>query len=321
MATTPTAQAGRRHILPPQVTPLERAVDQATPQWGGLADAVEPASVRANPAFQPWLATQWQVAQFAPYFPDLGTLLDNALPWLRERGNGASVRRALGWLGYDALALRIEEDGYLLHIDPGRLVTDADLLPMVRVVRASLPLHVSFYRVFHGEDTRALRYDGSRYDGAIWDNDSGTWVQLPEGEAPIKVSQYARRATTSEAPQIDGATLMAAGVRHTAVTSADSLTYDAWTYDSEVMADVAMGGTGLTTTEAPTYERLQPIVIAGEAHMAETAWPAPAPVAFGAGQSLGLAPIPLDNTRGWSGGWDSATWAVVCPTITTRLEE
>lgn len=321
MATTPTAQAGRRHILPPQVTPLERAVDQATPQWGGLADAVEPDSVRANPAFQPWLATQWQVAQFAPYFPDLGTLLDNALPWLRERGNGGSVRRALGWLGYDALALRIEEDGYLLHLDPGRLVTDADLLPMVRVVRASLPLHVSFYRVFHGEDTRALRYDGSRYDGAIWDNDSGTWVQLPEGEDPIKVSQYARRATTSEAPQIDGATLMAAGVRHTAVTSADSLTYDAWTYDSEVMADVAMGGTGLTTTEAPTYERLQPIVIAGEAHMAETAWPAPAPVAFGAGQSLGMAPIPLDNTRGWSGGWDSATWAVVCPTITTRLEE
>ncbi|WP_279212549.1 phage tail protein [Delftia acidovorans] len=318
MATAPTV---RRHILPPQVTPLERAVDQATPQWGGLADAVEPASVQANPAFQPWLAMQWQVAKFAPYFPDLGALLDNALPWLRERGNGASVRRAMGWLGYDTLALRIEEDGYLLHIDPGRLVTDADLLPLVRVVRASLPLHVSFYRVFHGEDTRALRYDSSRYDGAIWDNDSGTWVQLPEGEAPIKVSQYQTHTAVSSAPHIDGATTMGTSVRHTTVTSADALNYDAWAYDSEVMGDVAMGGTSITTTVVPTYVQLQPISMPGDAHMAQSNWPAPAPVPFGLGQALGQSPIPLDNTRGWRGTWDSATWAVVCPTITTRLED
>lgn len=318
-AIVPTAP--RRHVLPPNATALEKAVDQVVPNWDGLAGAF-PAPAHGEPAaFLPWLAAEWGIAQFDRYFDDVPALIANGLPWLRERGTAASMQRALGWLGYDTLALRIEEDGYLLHLDPGRLVTDADLLPMVRVVRASLPLHVSFYRVFHGEDTRALRYDGSRYDGAIWDNDSGTWVQLPEGEDPIKVSQYARRATTTGAPQIDGATLMAAGVRHTAVTSADSLTYDGWVYDGEVMADVAMGGTGLSTTVAPTYQRLPVIVNPGEGHMASSPWQPQQPMAFGAGQSLGLAPIPLDNTRGWSGGWDSATWAVVCPTITTRLEE
>ena len=316
MATAPNV---RRHILPPQVTPLERAVDQATPQWGDLADAVEPASVRGNAAFQPWIAMQWQVAQFAPYFPDLGTLLDNTLPWLRERGNGASVRRALGWLGYDTLALRIEEDGYLLHLDPGRLVSDADLLHIARVVRASIPLHVSFYRVYHGDDVRALRYDGSRYDGALGDNDSGGWVEL-DGEDPVKVSQAERHTTVSPAPLLSDVLLMALGLRHTAVTSADALTYDAWAYDSEVMRDVSMGSAGITTTEVPQYQRLLPTIMAADGHLSVSAWPAPDPIAFSGGRAFAQAPIPLDNTRTWRGAWDSATWAIVCPTITTRLD-
>lgn len=316
MATAPTV---RRHILPPQVTPLERAVDQATPQWGDLADAVEPANVRGNAAFQPWIAMQWQVARFAPYFPDLGALLTQALPWLRERGNGSSVRRALGWLGYDTLALRIEEDGYLLHLDPGRLVSDADLLHIARVVRASIPLHVSFYRVYHGDDVRALRYDGSRYDGALWDNDSGGWVEL-DGEDPVKVSQAERHTTVSPAPLLSDVLLMALGLRHTAVTSADALTYDAWAYDSEIMRDVSMGSAGITTTEVPQYQRLLPTVMAADGHLSVSAWPAPDPIAFGGGRAFAQAPIPLDNTRTWRGAWDSATWAIVCPTITTRLD-
>lgn len=314
-----TATTVRRHILPPQVTPLERAVDQATPQWGDLADAVEPASVRGNAAFQPWIAMQWQVARFAPYFPDLGALLTQALPWLRERGNGAGVRRALGWLGYDTLALRIEEDGYLLHLDPGRLVSDADLLHIARVVRASIPLHVNFYRVYHGDDVRALRYDGSRYDGALWDNDSGGWVEL-DGEDPVKVSQAERHTTVSPAPLLSDVLLMALGLRHTAVTSADALTYDAWAYDSEVMRDVSMGSAGITTTEVPQYQRFVPTVMAADGHLSVSAWPAPEPIAFGGGRAFAQAPIPLDNTRTWRGAWDSSTWAIVCPTITTRLD-
>ena len=80
-----------RHILPPQSTELERAVDESMPSWGDMADAIEPAKVRADPQFQPWLAMQWQVAKFAPYFPSVGALLTAGLPWLLERGTAAGV--------------------------------------------------------------------------------------------------------------------------------------------------------------------------------------------------------------------------------------
>ena len=102
-----------RHILPPQSTSLERAVDETMPAWGHMVDAIEPTSVRADPQFQPWLAVQWQVAQFAPYFPTMEALLAEAIPWLMERGNAASLRRALGWLGFHSVV--IDEDGAWLQ--------------------------------------------------------------------------------------------------------------------------------------------------------------------------------------------------------------
>ena len=121
-----------RSILPPQSTPLERAIDRTQPQWDGIIAAMEPASVRANPGLQPWLAMQWQVAQFARYFADTDALLTAALPWLFERGSAASVRRALGWLGYDQ-AVVIEEDGPLLHIDLGRPIKEWELAVRCRI--------------------------------------------------------------------------------------------------------------------------------------------------------------------------------------------
>lgn len=312
-------KAPRRHVLPPNATALEKAVDQVVPNWDGLAGAF-PAPAHGEPAaFLPWLAAEWGIAQFDRYFDDVPALIANGLPWLRERGTAASMRRAVGWLGYDTLALRIEEDGYLLHLDPGRLVSDADLLHIARVVRASIPLHVSFYRVYHGDDVRALRYDGSRYDGALWDNDSGGWVEL-DGEEPVKVSQAERHTTVSPAPLLSDVLLMALGLRHTAVTSADALTYDAWSYDSEIMRDVSMGSAGITTTEVPQYQRLLPTVMAADGYLSVSVWPAPDPIAFGGGRAFAQAPIPLDNTRTWRGAWNSATWAIVCPTITTRLD-
>ena len=146
-----------RHILPPQSTALERAVDEAMPLWGHLADAIEPASIRADGQFQPWLAVQWQVAQFAPYFASMSELLAEAVPWLMERGNAASLRRALGWLGFHSVV--IDEDGAWLHIDAGQPLQAYQLAAVAHVVRASLPAHVHFYRVFHGYDLRPIVLD------------------------------------------------------------------------------------------------------------------------------------------------------------------
>ncbi|MDA1877788.1 phage tail protein, partial [Bacillus cereus group sp. BY112LC] len=147
-AIVPTAP--RRHVLPPNATALEKAVDQVVPNWDGLAGAF-PAPAQGEPAaFLPWLAAEWGIAQFDRYFDDVPALIANGLPWLRERGTAASMQRALGWLGYDGAQL--DEDGAWLHLDLGRIIGDAELASVAHVVRASLPAHVRFYRVFHGHD-------------------------------------------------------------------------------------------------------------------------------------------------------------------------
>lgn len=310
---------GRRDILPSNATALERGVDKSLPQWEALADAVEPASMARQPEWIAHTAAEWQLVQFAPYFDNVADLLAAGRTWRMRRGSPASVRQALGWLGYDAITM--EQDGFLLHIDPGRLVSNEDLLHLARVVRASLPLHERLYRLYHGEDRRALRYDGAtRLDDALWDNDSGGWIDL-DGEDPVKLAQFQRRTTLSQSPKNTVFTVMPLGIRNTVVTSADAMTYDAWAYDSEVMRDVSMGSTGITSTIAPQYKRLPPAVLSTEGRLTICEAPQAGSIAFGAGQSFGLAPIPLDNTRTWRGSWDSATWAIVCPTITTRLED
>lgn len=311
--------AGRRDILPPNATALERGVDKSVPQWDALADAMEPTNIAQRPEWLAHTAAEWQLVQFAPYFDNLADLLAQGRIWRMRRGSPASVRQGLGWLGYDAITM--EQDGFLLHIDPGRLVSADDLQHLVRVVRASLPLHARMYRVYHGEDGRALRYDGAaRLDDAIWDNDSGGWIEL-EGQDPVKLAQYQRRTTISQQPPTSDFIVMGLGVRHTAVTAADAVSYDSWAYDSEILRDVAMGSTGITTTIAPQYRQLLPFVLATEGHQTISDAPLGDPIAFGAGEVTGAAPLPLDNTRTWTGSWDSATWAVVCQTITTRLED
>lgn len=183
----PAALSPRRTITPPSSTPLERAVDAAFPRWDELAKAVEPESTRHNPALLPWRAAHWQIGQFDRYFADPRDLLANGLPWLRERGSAAAVRRAMGWLGYRGI--KMEEDGALLHIDPGREITAADLRKLAHVVKASIPLHVHFYRVFHGLDRRVLRLNcHPGLNRGLLQADSGTPMDAGDGTT-IWVSQ------------------------------------------------------------------------------------------------------------------------------------
>ena len=311
-------QAPRRHLLPPNATPLERAIDQTFPQWDGLAEAMQPAVIATHPAWLASAAADWQLGQFVGYFDTVQALLAAGIPWRMRRGNPASVRQALGWLGYSTV--NIEQDGYLLHIDPGRLVADHELLHIARVVRASLPLHVRFYRLYHGLDARALRYDGAtRYDGALYDNDRGTMVELPDGEDPIKVSQWEGHATGSAALPSAPITALCRGWRHTVVAAADAMAYDAWAYDGEIAQTVSLGSAGTCTIVAPVAQRGMPIAITTEIHVAAADAFAPQPQAFALADRSTTTPIPLDNSRTWTGTWDSATWAVVFQTITERL--
>ena len=176
---TATALAPRRTLLPPQSTPLERALDQTFPQWDALADAFTVPSVGEPEQFAPWLAAEYELAQFAPYFPTTAELIEQGLQWLFTRGTAASVVRALGWVGF--AGAEVDEDGAYLHINLGRPATAEEMARVAHVVRASLPAHVHFYRVFNPlNDVRRIVLDRTpRLDTGMLDGDSG--VMGPDG--------------------------------------------------------------------------------------------------------------------------------------------
>lgn len=298
-----------RTILPPQRTELERAIDEALPQWDALVAQLEPAAVRGNSSFQPWLAMQWQVAQFAQYFQSTDALLTAALPWLFERGSAASVRRALTWLGYDR-AVVMEEDASLLHVDLGRLVQEWELAAVAHVVRASLPLHVRFWRVYHGWDLRPIRLDaGPGLDAALLDNDSGVLVDVTPYGLPVKLSQGATARTASGGPAVDAAQAMQLVHVTTVVTYDDRIVLDAWRLDSELLIDASLGATLVVSSQSNAPVRGAPQVVPrAEVLLTTSPWQAPAPRLMQRTTTAATADRPNDDSRTWQGRWDDAPW-------------
>lgn len=298
-----------RTILPPQRTDLERAIDEAVPQWDALVAQLEPAAVRENGSFQPWLAMQWQVAQFAQYFQSTDALLTAALPWRFERGNAASVRRALTWLGYDS-AVVIEEDGALLHVDLGRLVQEWELAAVAHMVRASIPLHVRFWRVYHGWDFRPIRLDGGPgLDAALLDNDSGIAVDVTPYGLPLKLSQGATGRTVSGSPAVADVQAMQLVHVTTVVTYDDRIVLDAWRLDSELLVDASLGATLVVSSLSNAPVRGVPLVVPrAEVVITDSPWRAPAPIALQRATTAGATPRPNDDSRTWQGRWDDTPW-------------
>lgn len=192
-----------------------------------LADA--PARVRSHRdgALAPWLAAEWQLAEFAPYFASSGALIEAGLPWLRQRGTAAAVKRALSWIGFDT---ELELDGPLLQLNPGDIHAQRKLADVVHLARRSLPAHVQLYRMYHGYDLRPLRLDESRLDDAMLDDDSGVTID------GIKLSFGEVRRGTSDAP--DGRPATARGATRIGVAMyEDRAILDTWLLDSVLMTD------------------------------------------------------------------------------------
>ena len=289
-----------RHILPPQSTSLERAVDETMPAWGHMADAIEPASVRADPQFQPWLAVQWQVAQFAPYFPTMAALLAEAVPWLMERGNAASLRRALGWLGFHSVV--IDEDGAWLHIDVGQPLQADQLAAVAHVVRASLPAHVHFYRVFHGYDLRPIVLDrGPALDAGMLDGYSGV-----PGGSDLVVSFGERAGYTLPTAPAQGGTGAQTHVRVSTSRYDDMPVLDAWRLDSHIIAGVSGGVMELFvgTCDAPQPGG-GPLLQRRETANA-VPWLAPAPIGARLDAQAQALPVLVHLAPRWGGHWGQA---------------
>lgn len=216
-------------LLPPNSTPLERAqlLTSPTDAWGDQADLAANIESRRPDAFAPWLAAEWNLSQFAPYFEDPQQLISAGLPWLLERGSASSVSRALSWTGLQG---DMEEDGSLLHIQLSDATAPANLAAIKHLVNASVPAHVQLYRLFHGYDIRHIVCDKSELDNGLLDGDSGANVDgvlLSFGEKRTGIVAYAPLEVA----------LTATATRFAFVPYDDRVLLDAWRLDSEVIVD------------------------------------------------------------------------------------
>ena len=301
----------RQHILPPSTTPLERAWDETFPAWGGLADAFKTPSEGEPAAFMPWYAAEYGLAEFAPYLESVPELVAEGRPWLFTRGTAASVLRALAWVGFDAA--KVEESGARLHINLGRQATAQEMQRIAHVVRASVPAHVQFWRVFHGHDRRTLRLDrGQPLDTGMLDDDSGVWISVETGE-PVKASfGITHRGTTPSAADQRQPHASATAAYVAKLTRNDKAVLDCWRLDSRLLAN-EFGGLGeLMRIEAPAYVRVQGEGGApGIAVQDETPWSAPPAELAGTADAMDELPPAQPQPQGWNGTWGAMRWRPV----------
>lgn len=295
---TATTLAPRRTLLPPQSTPLERALDQTFPQWDALADAFTVPSVGEPEQFAPWLAAEYELAQFAPYFPTTAELIEQGLQWLFTRGTAASVVRALGWVGF--AGAEVDEDGAYLHINLGRPATAEEMARVAHVVRASLPAHVHFYRVFNPlNDVRRIVLDRAPgMDTGMLDGDSG--VMGPDG---VKLSFGERSGATLPAAPADALPAISTHQRVGLIRYDDMPVLDAWRLDSHVLMGVSGGVMELFRSTTTAHTPGGGALATAEARTHVAPWVTPAPVAAGAAAHLSTAPEPISPPRRWGGPW------------------
>ncbi|QIL80819.1 phage tail protein [Diaphorobacter sp. HDW4A] len=305
MTTTP------RTILPPSSTTLERVIDTTFPRgWGAMADGIEPAAVLANDSFLPWVAQQWQISRFDRYFDDTRELIAQGLPWLRERGTAAGVRRVLSWLGYTSVTL--DEDGARLHINPGREVSNADIARMAYAVRNTIPLHVSFYRVFYRYDLRMLRWDNRPlWDAAIWDNVSGAPVDVGDDGGVVIGSQAVFQQSICNPPKLEPLQCASEFTYISQMRRPDVMRWDVSRWDGAVHRTTVGVLHWFTCSMVQPYQAQQPQNthfegMASQCDSARTAHQvAGAEVTFS-----GECTPRVVGDRKWRGRWDSTPWRV-----------
>ena len=295
---TATTLAPRRTLLPPQSTSLERALDQTFPQWDALADAFTVPSVGEPEQFAPWLAAEYELAQFAPYFSTTAELIEQGLQWLFTRGTAASVVRALGWVGF--AGAEVDEDGAYLHINLGRPATAEEMARVAHVVRASLPAHVHFYRVFNPlNDVRRIVLDRAPgMDTGMLDGDSG--VMGPDG---VKLSFGERSGATLPAAPADALPAISTHQRVGLIRYDDMPVLDAWRLDSHVLMGVSGGVMELFRSTTTAHTPGGGALATAEARASVAPWVAAESVAAGAAAHLSTAPEPISPPRRWGGPW------------------
>lgn len=300
-------------LLPPNASTLERALINAAPR--AELDAAIPAIanvLHTQPdSFKPWLAAEWNLSQFARYFNNEAELINQGLPWLFERGSLAACLRALGWLGY--AGARIEEDDNLIHLMPGQAEAALDLARISQVMTASLPAHSRFYRMVYGRDLRAAKTDSSRFDGALFDDDSGNWSGEPGLSVKLDFLITRTQACAAYRQPAASAAYRQANVK---VVSDDlSLRFDSWVLDSVVvpLSIVSIAEVKTSLINPPNHHRNKPAHRAAKTAVLATALPQIKSVIS---RSTACQQITVMPRYGWRDKWRKG-WAITYQRIET----
>ncbi|MFZ6875379.1 phage tail protein [Undibacterium sp. Di27W] len=301
-------------LLPPNASELERNLVRIAPRADLDTAADAPANIASNlpAAFQPWLAAEWNLAQFSLHFASNAALIAAGLPWLLERGSAASVVRALSWLTYDHVTL--EEDEFLLHIDPGTTAAALDLARIREVVNASLPAHSRFYRLYHGLDLRAGRLDATSFDNCLFDDDSGIWSGDPATDG-VKLSFGETHTGLVDAPPTLAPITAHRPRQLNTVTDDALMQLDSWVLDSEIRLNSVVSINDIYTGQVN-----QPALQAVRGNHRATysallaVQKAPAPIKAIAPGNATTVTNPALPVYGWADQWASG-WAVCYPLI------
>lgn len=169
------------HLLPPNASPLERALSLSTDTLTRLAEPTEALrTFKVNPAdpLLPWLIWEYGLGELLPYLPEPRRAIAEGIRWQRLRGTPAALATALSWVGW---RVQVEQETPGLHfaefmIDPGRVLEDdADIAALVAIARLSAPVRSRLSRIYHGWDVRRLVLDESRLGEALLSDHSGVF--------------------------------------------------------------------------------------------------------------------------------------------------
>lgn len=304
-------------LLPPNASELERNLVRIAPRADLDTAADAPANIASTmpAAFQPWLAAEWNLSQFSLHFANNAELITAGLPWLLERGSAASVVRALSWLDYDQVT--IEEDEFLVHIDPGTTAAALDLARIRQVVNASIPAHSRFYRLYHGLDLRAGRFDATAFDQCLFDDDSGIWStsSTEPGTDAVKLSFGETQTAAVNAPPALAPIAAHRPRQLNTIVDDSMMQLDSWVLDSEIRLNSVVSISDLSSgvVDQPA---LQPLRNAHHATYCAVpmARAMPAPITAIAPGTTTSVTSPALSVYGWADQWASG-WAVCYPLI------
>jgi hypothetical protein len=246
-------------LLLPNASELELNLVRVCPRQAIDALCESPQNTYASMPvnFLPWLAAEWHLSKFSPYFNHHQDLIDAGLPWLFHRGSLLSISESLQWLGYDNATL--EEDEFLVHIDPGTLEADLDLDNIQTVVNSSLPAHARFYRLHHGLDLRAGRFDVGYFDQCLFDDDSGVWMGNPSTDG-VKLSFGSTTTVELAAPPMLQPIVTYRERLLTIVIDDSLMQLDSWLLDSEIRLNSIVSISDLTIGSV-NQPALDPVIV------------------------------------------------------------